>query len=184
MNWVAGLPLGLDRSYNSYLVIVDRFSETPIFLPCCKDDIVMDTALLIWNRVLSWTGIFTNIISDIDPRFTSALCTNLHKLFRTKLSFSRSYHPQTDRLAERMSQNLEGMVRVFCTYGLELKYCDKFTHYWCTLLPALELAYKTSIHASTNKTPYILEKGWNPRLTQYFLRKYLVEIYFTDSDFK
>ncbi|MBW0583281.1 hypothetical protein O181_122996 [Austropuccinia psidii MF-1] len=75
------------------------------------------------------------MISDRDPKFTSALWTNLHQLFRTKLSFSTSYHPQTDGLAKRMIQTLEDM---------------------CNLLPALELAYKTSIHASTNKTPAIL----------------------------
>ncbi|MBW0515017.1 hypothetical protein O181_054732 [Austropuccinia psidii MF-1] len=78
MDWVIGLPPGGDRSYNACLVIFDRFSKTPIFLPCHKDYTAMDTALLIWNRVISWTGIFTNIISDRDPKFTLALWTNLH----------------------------------------------------------------------------------------------------------
>ncbi|MBW0582613.1 hypothetical protein O181_122328 [Austropuccinia psidii MF-1] len=132
MDWVTGLPPGGDRSYNASLVIAEIFSKTPIFLACHKDDTAMDTALLIWNRVISWTGIFTNIIT---------------------------YHPQTDGLAERMIQPLEYMVRRLCAYGLELKDCDGFTHNWCTILPALELAYKTSIHASTNQTPAILEKG-------------------------
>ncbi|MBW0560280.1 hypothetical protein O181_099995 [Austropuccinia psidii MF-1] len=109
MDWVTGLPPGGDRSYNSCLVIVDRFSKTPIFLPCHKDDTAMDTPLLISNRVVSWTGIFTNIISDRDPKFTSALWRNLHQLFGTKLSFSTAYHPQTDGLAERMVQTLEDM---------------------------------------------------------------------------
>ncbi|MBW0521003.1 hypothetical protein O181_060718 [Austropuccinia psidii MF-1] len=76
------------------------------------------------------------------------------------------------------------MVRGFCAYGLELKDCDGFTLDWCTLLPALELAYKTSIHASTNQTPAILEKGWNPKLPQDSLRKDLVEIHPTVGSFK
>ncbi|MBW0471414.1 hypothetical protein O181_011129 [Austropuccinia psidii MF-1] len=91
-----------DRSYNSCLMIVERFSKTPIFQPCQKDDAAMYTALLIWNRVISWTGIFTNIISDRDPKFSSALWTNLHQLFGTKLYFYTAYHPQTDGLRERM----------------------------------------------------------------------------------
>ncbi|MBW0576602.1 hypothetical protein O181_116317 [Austropuccinia psidii MF-1] len=70
-----------------------------------------------------------------------------------------------------MIQTLEDMVIRFCAYGLEFKDCDGFTHDWCTPLPALELAYKTSIHASTNQTPAILEKGWNPKLPQDSLRK-------------
>ncbi|MBW0510384.1 hypothetical protein O181_050099 [Austropuccinia psidii MF-1] len=73
MDWVTVLPPGGERSYNSCLVIVDRFSKTKIFLPCHKDDTAMDTALLIWNRVLSWTGIFTKIISGRGPKYTSAL---------------------------------------------------------------------------------------------------------------
>ncbi|MBW0575867.1 hypothetical protein O181_115582 [Austropuccinia psidii MF-1] len=171
MNLVTGLPPGGDRSYNACLVIVDRFSKTPIFLPCDKDDTAMDKAFLIWNRVVSWTEIFTNIISDRDPKFTSAPWTNLHQLFGTKLSFSTAYHPQTHGLAERMIQTLEDMVRRICAYSLEFKDCDGFTHDWCTLLQALELAYKTSIHASTNKTLAILEKGWNPKLPQDSSRK-------------
>ncbi|MBW0578178.1 hypothetical protein O181_117893 [Austropuccinia psidii MF-1] len=171
MDWVTGLPPGGDSSYNAFLVIDDRFSKTPMFLPCHKDDKSMGTALLIWNRVVSWTGIFTNIISDRDPKFTSPLWTNLHQLFGTKLSFSTAYRPQTDGLAEKMTQTLEDMVRRLRAYGLELKDCDGFTHDWCTLLPELELAYKTSIHASTNQMPAILEKGWHPKLPQHSFRK-------------
>ncbi|MBW0490233.1 hypothetical protein O181_029948 [Austropuccinia psidii MF-1] len=150
--WVTGLPPRGERSYNACLVIVDRFSKTPIFLPCHKDDTAMDTALLIWNTVVSWTGIFTNIISDSDLKFTSALGTNLHQLFGTKLSFSTAYHPQTDGLAERMIQTLENM--------------------------------KTSIHASTNQTPAILEKRWNPKLPQDSLSTELVVIHPTAASFK
>ncbi|MBW0504045.1 hypothetical protein O181_043760 [Austropuccinia psidii MF-1] len=76
------------------------------------------------------------------------------------------------------------MIRCICAYGLELKDSDGFTHYWCTFIPALELAYKTSIHALTGKTYEILEKGWNPNLPVDTLKKYLVDIDSTTSSFK
>ncbi|MBW0501031.1 hypothetical protein O181_040746 [Austropuccinia psidii MF-1] len=174
MDWVTGLPPGGDRSCNAFIVIFYRFSKTQIFFPCHKDDTAIDTALLIWNRVVSWTGIFTKIISDRDPKFTSALWTKLHQLFGTNLSFSIVYRPQTDGLAEGMIQTLEDMFRGFCAYGLELKYCDGFTHDWCPLLPARELVCRTSIHASSNQAPVILEKGLNPIPPQDSLRKDLV----------
>ncbi|MBW0513976.1 hypothetical protein O181_053691 [Austropuccinia psidii MF-1] len=158
LDWVTALPPSGDRSYNACLVIMDRYSKTPIFLPFHKDDTVMHTALLLWSRVISHTGLFKNIISDRDPKFTSALCTNIHRVFGTKLSFSTAYHPQKDGLAERMIQTLEDMIRRFCVYGLEFKDSDGFTHDWCTLIPALELAYKKSVHYSTGQTPAILEK--------------------------
>ncbi|MBW0579390.1 hypothetical protein O181_119105 [Austropuccinia psidii MF-1] len=184
MVWVSSLPHGGDKSYNACLFIVDRFSKTPKFLPCHKDYTDMDTSILIWNRIISHTGLFKNIISDRDPKFTSALWTNLHKILGTKLSFSTAYHAQTDGLAERMIQTLEDMIRRFCAYGLEFEDYDGFTHDWCTLIPALKLAYQTSIHASTGKTPAMLEKGWNPKLPVDTLKKDLVDIHPTSSSFK
>ncbi|MBW0569225.1 hypothetical protein O181_108940 [Austropuccinia psidii MF-1] len=183
MNWVTALPPGAEKGYNAFLVIVERYHKTPIFLPCHKDDTAMDTALLMRNRVISHTGLFKNIISGRDPKFTCALSTNLHKLLGTKLSFLTAYHPQTDGLAERMIQALEGMIRRFCAYGLEFKHPDGFTHDWCTLIPELELAYKTSIHSSTGKTPEMLEKGWNPKLSVDTLKKDLVDMNSTASSF-
>ncbi|MBW0554600.1 hypothetical protein O181_094315 [Austropuccinia psidii MF-1] len=139
---------------------------------------------MIWNKVISHTGLFQNIISDRDPKFTSALWTSLHNLFGTKLSFSTAYHLQTDGLAGKMIQTLEGIIRRFCAYDLEFKDSDGFTHYWCTLIPALELAYKTLIHSSTGKTPAMLEKGWNPRQPHDPLKKNLVDIHPTAISFK
>ncbi|MBW0502456.1 hypothetical protein O181_042171 [Austropuccinia psidii MF-1] len=81
----------------------------------------MDTSLMIWNRIISHTGLFQNIISDRAPKFTLPLWANIHKLFGAKLSFSAAYHPHTDGLAERMIQTLEDMIRIFCAYGLEFK---------------------------------------------------------------
>ncbi|MBW0558041.1 hypothetical protein O181_097756 [Austropuccinia psidii MF-1] len=159
MYWVTALPPSGDKSYNACLVIVD-------------------------SRVISHKGLFKNIIGDRDSKFTPALWTNLHRLFRTKLSFSTAYHPQRDGLAERMIQTLEDIIRRFCPYGLEFKDSDGFTHCWCTLIPALELAYKTSVHSSTGQTPAMLEKGWNPRLPEDTLRKDLIEIHPKASSFK
>ncbi|MBW0568182.1 hypothetical protein O181_107897 [Austropuccinia psidii MF-1] len=159
MDWVTALSPGGDRSYNSCLVLVDRYSKTPMFLPCHKDSTAMDTAIMICNKVISHTGLFQNIISDRDPKFTSALWTTLHNLFGTKLLFSTAYHPQTDGLAGRIIQILEDIIRRVCAYGLEFKDSDGFTYDWCTLIPALELAYKTSIHSSAGKTPAYYKKA-------------------------
>ncbi|MBW0465881.1 hypothetical protein O181_005596 [Austropuccinia psidii MF-1] len=161
MDWVTALPQSGDKIYNACLVIVDRYSKTPIFLPCHKEETAMDTALLLWSRVISHTALFKSI-----------------------LSFATAYHPQTDGLSERMIQTLEDMIRRFCAYGLEFKCSDGFTHDWCTLIPTLELAHKTSVHSSTGQTPAMLEKGWNPNLPADTLRKDLIEIHPTASSFK
>ncbi|MBW0563290.1 hypothetical protein O181_103005 [Austropuccinia psidii MF-1] len=83
-----------------------------------------------------------------------------------------------------MIQTLEDMIRRFCAYGLEFKDSDCSIRYWRTLIAALELVYKTSIHSSTGKTKAMLEKGCNPRLPYDTLKKDLVDIHPTESSFK
>ncbi|MBW0462739.1 hypothetical protein O181_002454 [Austropuccinia psidii MF-1] len=106
MDWVTELCPRGDKSYDSLLVIIDRYRKNPIFLLCHKDDTAMDTTLLLWNRVIFLKELLKNIISEREPKFTQALWTNPQRLTGTKLSFSTAYHPQTDRLVERIIQAL------------------------------------------------------------------------------
>ncbi|MBW0528386.1 hypothetical protein O181_068101 [Austropuccinia psidii MF-1] len=108
MVWVTGLPPGGDRSHNACLLIVDRFSNTSIFLPCHKDDPAMDTALLIWNRVIS---LVTEIPSS--PQHYGQIFTN----YLEKNSFSTAYHPQADGLAERMIQTFTNQTPAILEKG-------------------------------------------------------------------
>ncbi|MBW0541068.1 hypothetical protein O181_080783 [Austropuccinia psidii MF-1] len=98
MDWVTGLVPGGKENFNACLIIVDRFSQSMRFLPCHKEDTAMDTALLFWNNIISTCGV---------PKII--------------LAFSTAYHPQTDRLAERMIQKMEDILRRFCAYGMEYK---------------------------------------------------------------
>ncbi|MBW0582162.1 hypothetical protein O181_121877 [Austropuccinia psidii MF-1] len=101
----------------------------------------------------------------------------------TKLAFSTAYHPQTDGLAERMIQTMEDILRRFCAYGMEYKDHEGYTHYWVTLLPAVQLAYNTSQSSTTGRTPALIEEGWNPLLPMDQLKKNLLTIHPTAKDF-
>ncbi|MBW0481239.1 hypothetical protein O181_020954 [Austropuccinia psidii MF-1] len=83
-----------------------------------------------------------------------------------------------------MIQTLQDISGIFYACGLEFKDYYGFTHDWCTLIPALELVYKNSIHASTGKTPAMLEKGWNPKLPVDTFKKDLVYINPAASSFE
>ncbi|MBW0521370.1 hypothetical protein O181_061085 [Austropuccinia psidii MF-1] len=102
MDWVTGIAPGGRESFNAFLIIVDRFSESWRFLPYHKEDTAMDKALLFWNNIISTCGVPKIIVSDRDPKFESEFRTNLYDMLGTKLAFSTAYHPQTDGLAERM----------------------------------------------------------------------------------
>ncbi|MBW0498607.1 hypothetical protein O181_038322 [Austropuccinia psidii MF-1] len=123
------------------------------------------------------------IISDGDPKFTSELWTNLYDMLGTKLAFSRSYHPQRDSLAERMIQTMEEIIRRLFEYGMEYKEAEGYTHDQVTLLPAVQLAYNTSQHPNTGKSPSLVEKGWNSLLPVDHLKKNFLTIHPTAKDF-
>ncbi|MBW0524905.1 hypothetical protein O181_064620 [Austropuccinia psidii MF-1] len=162
MDWVTGLVPGGTENLNSCLIIVDRLSKSMRFLPCHKENTAMDNALLFWNNIISTCGVPKIIISDEDPKFTSEFWTNLYDILGTKLAFSTAYHAQKDGLAESMIQTMEDILRRFCAHGMEYKDHEGYTHDWVTLLPEVQLAYNTSQHSTTGKTPALIEKGWNP----------------------
>ncbi|MBW0544770.1 hypothetical protein O181_084485 [Austropuccinia psidii MF-1] len=78
----------------------------------------------------------------------------------TKLGFSTPYNPQTDCLAERMIQTMEDILRGF-----------------------FQVAYNNSQHSTTEKSPSLVEKGWNPLLHVDHLKKNLLTIHPTAKYF-
>lgn len=144
----------------------------------------MDVALLFWKSIMADVGIPKIIISDSNPKFTSGFLRNLHDMLGTTLAFSTAYHSQTDGLAEIMIQTLEDMIRRFCSFGIESKNKDGYTHDWVSLLPVLEIAYNSSKHSTTKEIPYILERGWIPRMPPDSINQSLTDIHPTDADFK
>ncbi|MBW0487595.1 hypothetical protein O181_027310 [Austropuccinia psidii MF-1] len=121
MDWVTVIVLEGRENFNSFLIIVDRFSKSVRCLPCHKEDKAMEKGLLFWNNIISTCGVPKIIISDRDPKFTSAFWTNLYDMLGTKLAFFTAYHPQTNGLAERMIQTMEDIIRRFYAYGIEYK---------------------------------------------------------------
>ncbi|MBW0568859.1 hypothetical protein O181_108574 [Austropuccinia psidii MF-1] len=82
-----------------------------------------------------------------------------------------------------MIQKIEDILRRFCAYGMEYKDHEGYTHDWVTLLPAVQLAHNTSQHSTTEKTPALVETGWNPLLLVDHLKKNLLTINPTAKDF-
>ncbi|MBW0464007.1 hypothetical protein O181_003722 [Austropuccinia psidii MF-1] len=60
---------------------------------------------------------------------------------------------------------------------MEYKYHEGYTHDFVTLLPAVQLAYITSQHLTTEKSPSLVEKGWKPLFPVDHLKTNLVTIH-------
>ncbi|MBW0530997.1 hypothetical protein O181_070712 [Austropuccinia psidii MF-1] len=162
MDWVTGLVPGGKENFNACLIIADRSSKSMSCLPCYKEDTAMDTALLFWSNIISTCSVPKIIISDRDPKCTSEFWTNLFDILGTKLAYSIAYLQKTDGLAERMIQTMENTLRRSCAYGMEYKDHEGYTHDWVTLLPAVQQAYNTSQHYTTEKHQHWWRKGGIP----------------------
>ncbi|MBW0466361.1 hypothetical protein O181_006076 [Austropuccinia psidii MF-1] len=78
---------------------------------------------------------------------------------------------------------MEDILKRFCAYGMEYKDHEGYTYDLVTLLTAVQLAYNTSQHYTTGKTPALIEKGWNNLLPVDHLKKNLLTIHPTAKGF-
>uniref|UniRef100_A0A0W0G7M4 Putative reverse transcriptase-rnase h-integrase n=1 Tax=Moniliophthora roreri TaxID=221103 RepID=A0A0W0G7M4_MONRR len=67
---------------------------------------------------------------------------------------STAFHPQTDGESERVNQELEVFLRLFCS-----RQQDK----WAELLPFAEFAHNNRTHSTIKKSPFYLMMGYNLR---------------------
>nr|GFC21415.1 B3 DNA-binding domain protein [Tanacetum cinerariifolium] len=73
-----------------------------------------------------------------------------YKALGTRLDMSTTYHPQTDRQSEHISQTLEDMLRV-CVID--------FGGSWDTHLPLADFSYNNSYHLSIRCAPFEASNG-------------------------
>ncbi|GMF47900.1 unnamed protein product [Phytophthora fragariaefolia] len=99
-------------------------------------------------------GLPEPIVSDRDPRLTSAFWTALLQLLGTKLSMSTAAHPETDGQTEGVNRVLEDVLRSYAT---------SFTS-WSKCLPLAEFALNNAEHASTGVTPFFANNARHPRV--------------------
>jgi hypothetical protein len=63
---------------------------------------------------------------------------------------STSHHPQTDSRTEKANRTLEEMITHYINYQ---------QNNWDDLLPGLEHAYNSSVHATTGLAPFMMKVG-------------------------
>ncbi|KAE8969139.1 hypothetical protein PR002_g27525 [Phytophthora rubi] len=136
------------------LVFVDRFTKMVHLIPVSDTVTAAETAAHYIGYVFRHHGLPESIVSDRDPRFTSAFWSSLFQLLGTKLSMSTAAHPETDGQTERVNRVLEDVLRSYATSFAS----------WSSFLPLAEFALNNAEHASTGLTPFFANNARHPRV--------------------
>ena len=143
------------RSFDSIMVIIDHgLMKGVILYPCNKNIDVAGIAKLFFLHVFHYYSLHDKCISDQGPQFASAFARELTCLLKYDLKLSSAYHPQTNGETERVNQELETYLCIFC---------DGHPEKWADLLSMAEFSHNSAIHSATNKSPFSLIIGYELR---------------------
>jgi len=99
-------------------------------------------------------GLPKSIVSDRDAKFVGHSWRTLWKKIGTKLSFSSTYHPQTNGQTEVVNRSLGNLLRSFA---------GEHPKQWDEILAQSEYAYNDSPNRSTGQSPFHIVCGMHPR---------------------
>ncbi|GAA5888274.1 hypothetical protein JCM16303_007255 [Sporobolomyces ruberrimus] len=147
MDFVVGLPpipFG-GKSINSILSVTCYLSKLVILVPLPSTATASEVAKAFVASVFRRFGLPNSIVSDRDPKFTSAFWRSLHDRLGIKLKMSTSAHPQTDGQAESTNKTIGQTLRILCEDDSEA---------WLDAVPHVEFAINTTPSSSTSLPPF------------------------------
>ena len=152
MDLITDLPPA--EGFDSILVVVDQgLTKGIILAPCNKSITAEGTARLLLENLYKRFGLPDKIISDRGPQFASKAFIELLKLLGIKSALSTAYHPQTDGTTERVNQEVEAYLSI---------YCASHPEEWPLALHTMEFTHNNRRHADRQKTPFELMFGDSP----------------------
>jgi len=134
------------------MVVVDRFTKMIHFISLSENTTAKDEADTFLQEFWKLDGLPTEIISDMDAKFSAEIWELLCKSLGIRRKMSTAYHPQTDGQRERTNQTLEGYLRNFLNYDQNDGY---------QLLPLGEHAYKNSTTNAHGMSPFYVNYGFH-----------------------
>ncbi|GBE77221.1 Transposon Tf2-6 polyprotein [Sparassis crispa] len=152
-DFITDLPIS--NGFDSIMVVVDHdLTKGVILTPCLKTITAEGTAKIFHDKVYSRFGLPDRIISDRGPQYASKVFQELNRLLQIRSSMSTAYHPQTDGETERVNQELEIYLRLYCGNNPET---------WADRLPDLEFCHNTREHSARKMSPFRIMMGYEPR---------------------
>lgn len=110
MYFVSSLSLSLKKN-DVIWVIVDWLTKSAYFIPIKTNYSFEKLVELYTFKIVILHDMSLSINFDQNPRFTYKFWDNLHEFLGTKLNFSTSFHPQTDKQLEWVIQILKDKLQ-------------------------------------------------------------------------
>lgn len=114
------------------------------------------TAKFMLQNVYKLHGLLSSIVSDQGTQFVSDLWTCWCKTLGVKQKLSTAYHPETYGQSENSNQWLEQYLRTFV---------NQDQSDWDELLPLAEFAHNSMDSATTQLSPFFINKGFEPTMS-------------------
>ena len=134
------------------MVVVGCFTKMAHFIALEQNATAKDVADVLLSEVWKIHELPTEIIFDIDAKFSGEFWESLCKSLNIKRGMSTAYHPQTDGQPERTNQVLEGYLRNFVNYD---------QNDWYQLLLLAEHAYNNSVTNAHGMSPFYANYGFH-----------------------
>ena len=108
---------------------------------------------ITWNPYKQF-GLLDKMLSDWGPQFAAKAFRALMRQLGIKSVLSTAYHPQTDGTTERVNQEIEAYLAI---------YCHSHPKSWKEKIPTLEFTHNNNRrHAERHRTPFELMFGESP----------------------
>ena len=147
---ITDLPLSM--GFDSLLVVVGHgLTKGVILCPTKKTITAEGIANLFFHKVFLRFSLYDKIISDRGPQFASAFAKELRKLLNYNLSLSTAYHSQSNRETERVNQEIETYLWIFCRNNPTS---------WTDLITHVEFTHNHRPHSITSQSPFFLMMGY------------------------
>ncbi|BHF63754.1 hypothetical protein SprV_0200674900 [Sparganum proliferum] len=145
------------RGNRFILVMVDCFTKMAeaVTLP---DASAPTVARAIFNGWICRWGAPDQLHSDRGSSFESSVVHELCKVLKIKKTRTTAYHPQGNGQVERTNRTLINLLRAFVD--------GNSASTWDEALPACMLAYRSTVNATTQHTPFFLTCGREMQLPE------------------
>jgi len=143
-------PLPKTRRSNTHILVMVDHHTRWVECHAMTEPTARKVSEVLFQKWISRWGVMRVLLTDNGPQFTASVLKQLTEVYGIKKVYSSPYNPAGNSIVESFMRSLKSAL-VLCIQqsGLE----------WDRVLPAAEMAYRSTPHLTTKRTPFFLVTG-------------------------